>query len=164
LGEGQGAVAHRHMHHAGAVVGLHLLEEGVLRIVVNAAADVVVGELLNHLGARAALRARGVVVCVMTVVRLQLGEGVGVRVLMSGGSLARDGCRMVGSMVGSMVVIVVIVVSLEGRPRTDLVRKAAESKHMHPRQQQQERILECMQGGATLCSPPPTLETGTTSG
>ena len=153
MGEGQGAVAHRHMHHAGAVVGLHLLEEGVLRIVVNAAADVVVGELLNHLGARAALRARGVVVCVMTVVRLQLGEGVGVRVLMSGGSLARDGCRMV-----------VIVVSLEGRPRTDLVRKAAESKHMHPRQQQQERILECMQGGATLCSPPPTLETGTTSG
>jgi hypothetical protein len=96
------------VNHAGAVVGLHLLEDGVLRIVVNAAAGVVVGERLNHLGARAALRAREVVCRVMTVVRLQLGEGAGVRVLMSGGSLARDGCRMV-----------VIVVSLEGRPRTD---------------------------------------------
>ena len=103
------------VNHAGAVVGLHLLEDGVLRIVVNAAAGVVVGERLNHLGARAALRAREVVCRVMTVVRLQLGEGAGVRVLMSGGSLARDGCRM--------VVIVVIVVSLKGRPRTDWLGK-----------------------------------------
>jgi hypothetical protein len=87
------------VNHAGAVVGLHLLEDGVLRIVVNAAAGVVVEELLNHLGARAALRALG---HARAVVGGQGIEGVGVRVLMSGGSLARDGRRICRKMCRQM--------------------------------------------------------------